>query len=131
MLTVAHEDRVKRSKKGIHILTGAPALRERLIRIFQNLSHSNQQPFPIEIILSLDDAKEIHLLFFKAVPERMDDSRREVAERTKVETEWSQFIDRANAPIFGVDSEGLVNEWNQTAERIPGKQACSTKDRKR
>lgn len=40
----------------------------------------------------------------------MDDSEREVAERTKVETEWSQFIDRANAPIFGVDSEGLVNE---------------------
>ncbi len=78
MLTVAHEDRVKRSKKGIHILTGALGLRERLIRIFQNLSHSNQQPFPIEIIRSLDDAKEIHLLFFKAAPERMDDSRREL-----------------------------------------------------
>ncbi len=78
MLTVAHEDRVKRSKKGIHILTGAPALRERLIRIFQNLSRTNQQPFPIEIIRSLDDAKEIHLLFFVADPQGMDDLKREL-----------------------------------------------------
>ncbi len=44
----------------------------------------------------------------------------ETIERKKLETEWTQFIDRANAPIFGVDSEGLVNEWNQTAERITG-----------
>ena len=30
------------------------------------------------------------------------------------------LIDTANAPIFGIDTEGLVNEWNQTAERITG-----------
>jgi PAS domain-containing protein len=30
------------------------------------------------------------------------------------------LIDTANAPIFGIDTAGLVNEWNQTAERITG-----------
>jgi PAS domain S-box-containing protein len=30
------------------------------------------------------------------------------------------LIDTANAPIFGVDSEGKINEWNQQAEKITG-----------
>ena len=30
------------------------------------------------------------------------------------------LIDTANAPIFGIDGNGLVNEWNQTAARITG-----------
>jgi PAS domain S-box-containing protein len=30
------------------------------------------------------------------------------------------LIDTANAPIFGIDTEGRVNEWNQTAARISG-----------
>ena len=34
--------------------------------------------------------------------------------------ELRQFIETANAPIFGIDSKGLVNEWNQTSERITG-----------
>ena len=32
----------------------------------------------------------------------------------------TRLIDTANAPIFGIDSEGLVNEWNQTSEIITG-----------
>jgi PAS domain S-box-containing protein len=34
--------------------------------------------------------------------------------------ELRQFIETANAPIFGIDNEGLVNEWNQTSEKITG-----------
>jgi len=34
--------------------------------------------------------------------------------------ELIQFIDTANAPIFGIDNKGLVNEWNQTSEKITG-----------
>ena len=43
--------------------------------------------------------------------------------RTKSESvakELRQFIETANAPIFGIDSKGKVNEWNQTAEKITG-----------
>ncbi len=34
--------------------------------------------------------------------------------------ELRQFIDTANAPIFGIDRDGCVNEWNQMAENISG-----------
>ena len=34
--------------------------------------------------------------------------------------ELRQFIETANAPIFGIDNKGLVNEWNQTSEKITG-----------
>jgi PAS domain S-box-containing protein len=30
------------------------------------------------------------------------------------------LIDTANAPIFGIDANGLINEWNQKAARITG-----------
>jgi PAS domain S-box-containing protein len=34
--------------------------------------------------------------------------------------ELRQFIETANAPIFGIDADGKVNEWNQTSEKITG-----------
>jgi PAS domain S-box-containing protein len=41
-------------------------------------------------------------------------------ESESIAKELRQFIETANAPIFGIDSEGLVNEWNETAEKITG-----------
>ena len=32
--------------------------------------------------------------------------------------DMTRLIDTANAPIFGIDKNGLVNEWNQTAAKI-------------
>jgi len=37
-----------------------------------------------------------------------------------IANELRQFIETANAPIFGIDNHGLVNEWNQTSEKITG-----------
>ena len=34
--------------------------------------------------------------------------------------EISRFIETANAPIFGINAGGLVNEWNQTAAKLTG-----------
>ena len=34
--------------------------------------------------------------------------------------ELRQFVDTANAPIFGIDADGNVNEWNDTTARITG-----------
>ena len=34
--------------------------------------------------------------------------------------ELTQFINTANAPIFGIDAQGRINEWNQTAAKITG-----------
>jgi PAS domain S-box-containing protein len=46
------------------------------------------------------------------------DKLRTVSE--SIAKELRQFIETANAPIFGIDSKGLVNEWNQTSEKITG-----------
>ena len=46
------------------------------------------------------------------------DKLRTVSE--SVAKELRRFIETANAPIFGIDSKGLVNEWNQTSEKITG-----------
>ena len=42
------------------------------------------------------------------------------AETTRVASELTQLIDTANAPIFGIDTQGLVNEWNQEAVSLSG-----------
>ena len=41
-------------------------------------------------------------------------------EKTRVAQELQTFIDTANAPIFGIDARGLVNEWNNKAAAITG-----------
>jgi len=41
-------------------------------------------------------------------------------ERTRVAQELQNFIFTANAPIFGIDAKGLVNEWNNKAVDITG-----------
>ena len=47
-----------------------------------------------------------------------------IAQRTEelvlTNKELTQFIDTANAAIFGIDAEGKVNEWNQQAEKVTG-----------
>ena len=51
----------------------------------------------------------------------------DITERKKMEVELdrvasdlTRLVDTANAPIFGIDRDGLVTEWNQTAVRITG-----------
>lgn len=34
-----------------------------------------------------------------------------VTEKSRVAQELQTFIDTANAPIFGIDAQGRVNEW--------------------
>ena len=40
--------------------------------------------------------------------------------QAQIAEDLTTLIDTANAPIFGIDANGRVNEWNQTAERITG-----------
>ena len=41
-------------------------------------------------------------------------------EQESIATELVQLVDTANAPIFGIDAKGKINEWNQQAEFITG-----------
>ena len=48
------------------------------------------------------------------------DRAEDVEGRARVADDLERLIDTANAPIFGIDTEGRVNEWNQTAAKISG-----------
>jgi PAS domain S-box-containing protein len=37
-----------------------------------------------------------------------------------LEGEYARLIDKANAPIFGIDVSGRVNVWNQKASQVTG-----------
>jgi PAS domain S-box-containing protein len=47
----------------------------------------------------------------------LDSSR---SEMERIAKDLIQFIDTANAPIFGIDADGNVNEWNQKSAQITG-----------
>jgi len=42
------------------------------------------------------------------------------AELSRVANDLTQLIETANAPIFGIDKDGLVNEWNRKTASITG-----------
>eukprot|EP00956_Cyclotella_meneghiniana_P011801 scaffold16582_cov75-Cyclotella_meneghiniana.AAC.5 len=44
----------------------------------------------------------------------------DITARLAQEREYSKLIDTANAPIFGVDTTGRVNVWNQNAHKLVG-----------
>ncbi len=44
----------------------------------------------------------------------------DITGRLAQEREYTRLIDTANAPIFGVDTQGRVNVWNQCAVRLSG-----------
>jgi len=44
----------------------------------------------------------------------------DITDRIAQEQEYVRLIDTANAPIFGIDSNGLVNVWNNMAVTITG-----------
>lgn len=48
------------------------------------------------------------------------DKKRLLDKRTRDAQELQAFVDTANAPIFGIDAKGLVNEWNLKAAEITG-----------
>ena len=50
----------------------------------------------------------------------LTDARRTEEQLANTGKELRQLIETANAPIFGVDTEGNVNEWNATTVRLTG-----------
>lgn len=48
------------------------------------------------------------------------DRKKTEVKKTNLALKLRNFIDTANAPIFGIDADGLVNEWNIKLETITG-----------
>ena len=68
-------------------------------------------------LLQIIDLAPIILGVFAYYAGRLND---EFQEKNALAKDLTALIDTANAPIFGIDREGLVNEWNQQAESITG-----------
>lgn len=69
----------------------------------------------IEILLNATPRYDMHGNIVGVVGIGQD-----ITDRIAQEHEYFRLIDTANAPIFGVDTFGCINEWNQKIEEITG-----------
>src|SRR5205823_5905163 len=74
--------------------------------------------FPVEIGLNPIETPEGRLVL-ASIADITDRKKAEV-ESSRIAQELTNLIDTANAPIFGIDRDGRVTEWNRTAAAITG-----------
>jgi len=55
---------------------------------------------------------------YEELEQRVKELEKMAVDAQIVAKKLSQLIKTANAPIFGVDSNGMINEWNLAAEKI-------------
>ena len=67
----------------------------------------------LEVLVNANPRRNIHDKVIGVVGVGQD-----ITARIAQEQEYRKLIDSANAPIFGIDSNNLVNEWNQKAAEI-------------
>jgi PAS domain S-box-containing protein len=48
------------------------------------------------------------------------------AKELAIAKELRQFIETTNTPVFGIDSDGLINEWNHSTEDVTGYKKAET-----
>jgi PAS domain S-box-containing protein len=79
-----------------------------------------------DVIWPTSNIEEVNALvdqfkkFVRVISEKQLALSRSEAQQQRIASELTQFVDTANAPIFGIDAQGDVNEWNQQAEKITG-----------
>jgi len=105
------------------------SLKEVLDNALQGREASNFE-FPIyqkggtrmELLLNATTKRDVDGKIVGVVGVGQDVTERKKAEqeKTRVAEELQTFIDTANAPIFGIDDKGRVNEWNNKAAEITG-----------
>jgi PAS domain S-box-containing protein len=90
-------------------------------RVELRAKHKNSKEFPIEISIRQIKyhGRDIVIGMLKDLSMVVEREQAQL-EISKNATELRQLIDTANAPIFGIDAAGLVNEWNQRAEQLTG-----------
>ena len=86
----------------------------------------------VDVLLNATTRRDVSGAVVGMIGVGQDITERKKIEREKalVAQELQTFIDTANAPIIGIDSSGLVNEWNNKVAEITGfsKQEVMGKD---
>ena len=74
----------------------------------------------VEVLLNATTRRDVSgaVIGMIGVGQDITERKQVEVEKTRVAQELQTFIDTANAPIFGIDANGLVNEWNNKAEAI-------------
>ncbi len=76
----------------------------------------------VEVLLNATTRRDVSgaVVGMIGVGQDITERKQVEVEKTRVAMELQTFIDTANAPIFGIDAQGLVNEWNNKAAAITG-----------
>ena len=76
----------------------------------------------VEVLLNATTRRDVSGVVVGMIGVGQDITERKQVEeeKTRVAQELQTFIDTANAPIFGIDAHGLVNEWNNKSAEITG-----------
>ena len=76
----------------------------------------------VEVLLNATTRRDVsgNVVGVLGVGQDITERKQVEVEKTRVARELQTFIDTANAPIFGIDANGLVNEWNNKAAAITG-----------
>ena len=76
----------------------------------------------VDVLLNATTRRDVsgNLVGVLGVGQDITERKQVEMEKTRVAKELQTFIDTANAPIFGIDASGLVNEWNNKSAAITG-----------
>jgi PAS domain S-box-containing protein len=76
----------------------------------------------VEVLLNATTRRDVsgNVVGMIGVGQDITERKQVEMEKTRVAQELQTFIDTANAPIFGIDADGLVNEWNNKSAAITG-----------
>ncbi len=83
------------------------------------------EQFPMVLLIALDSFILALLsgptIYFWAIRPYVESrGKAETLRLTEISSDLALIFDTANAPFFGIDVQGRVNEWNQHAEKITG-----------
>ena len=77
---------------------------------------------PVDILLNAATRRgpDNTIVGVVGVGQDITELKQEKVEMSRVADDLMRLIDYANAPIFGINNKGLVNEWNRKAAEITG-----------
>jgi PAS domain S-box-containing protein len=88
--------------------------------MFTNSIKREDVIWPTSNILEVNALVNQFQEFVQVINEKQLALSQSKAQQQRIASELIQFIDTANAPIFGIDGQGNINEWNQQAKKITG-----------